>query len=50
MNKQILHYVKGVYMRGFQSKIESFKDSTEEEKKVTIQAQDLLMIDRSPIE
>ena len=40
-----LDYIKGVYKRRVQSEIDSYKDSEDEDKRDTIQIQDLLMID-----
>ena len=41
-----LEYIKGVYKRRVQAEIDSYRDSEEENKTDTIQAQDVLMIDR----
>ena len=41
-----MEYIKGVYKRRVQAEIDSYKDSEDEDKKDTIQAQDILMIDR----
>ncbi len=43
-----IDYIKGVYKRKIQAEIESYKDP-EEEQKDTIQAQDVLMLDRISI-
>ena len=40
-----MNYIKGVYKRRIQSEIESYKDNEDEDKKDTIQAQDILMLD-----
>ena len=40
-----LEYIKGVYKRRVQSEIDSYKDSEDGDKRDTIQAQDILMID-----
>ena len=48
-NRREIDYIKGVYKRKIQTEIESFKDSDNEEKRDTIQAQDLLMLDRISI-
>ena len=40
-----LEYIKGVYKRRVQSEIDSYKDSEDEEKRDTIQSQDILMLD-----
>ena len=42
-------YIKGVYKKKIQAEIESFKDSEDEDKKDTIQVQDVLMLDRISI-
>ena len=44
-----IDYIKGVYKRKIQSEIESYKDSEDEDKRDTIQAQDVLMLDRITI-
>ena len=44
-----LEYIKGVYKRRVQAEIDSYKDSDDEDKTDTIQAQDILMIDRISI-
>ena len=48
-DKREMDYIKGVYKRKIQAEIESYKDSKEEDKKDTIQAQDVLMLDRISI-
>jgi len=48
-DKREMDYIKGVYKRKIQSEIESYKDLEDEDKKDTIQAQDVLMIDRISI-
>ncbi len=40
-----MEYIKGVYKRRVQAEIDSYKDSEDEDKKDTIQSQDILMID-----
>ena len=40
-----MDYIKRVYMRRVQAEIESYKDSEDEDKRDTIQAQDVLMLD-----
>ena len=47
--KREIDYVKGVYKRKIQAEIESYKDPEDEEKRDTIQAQDILMLDRIPL-
>ena len=47
--KREIDYIKGVYKRKIQAEIESYKDADDEEKIDTIQAQDVLMIDRYSI-
>jgi len=45
-DKREMDYIKGVYKKKIQAEIESYKDSEDEDKRDTIQAQDVLMIDR----
>ena len=44
-----MDYIKGVYKRKIQSEIESYKYPDDEGKRDTIQAQDILMLDRFSI-
>jgi len=46
-----IDYIKGVYKRKIQAEIESYKDpeDVDEDKRDTIQAQDILMLDRISI-
>ena len=44
-----MDYIKGVYKRKIQAEIESYKDTEHEDKRDTIQAQDILMLDRISI-
>ena len=44
-----MEYIKGVYKRRVQAEIDSYRDSEDEDKTDTIQAQDILIIDRIPI-
>ncbi len=44
-----IDYIKGVYKKRIQAEIESYKDLGNEDKIDTIQAQDVLMIDRISI-
>ena len=44
-----IDYIKGVYKRKIQSEIESFKDTEDEDKRDTIHAQDILMINKISI-
>ena len=46
-----IDYIKGVYKRKIQAEIESYKDpeDEDEDKRDTIQAQDVLMLDRITI-
>ena len=46
--KREMDYIKGVYKRKIQAEIESYKDpeNEDEDKRDTIQAQDVLMLDR----
>ena len=48
-DKREMDYIKGVYKRKIQADIESYKDAENEEKRDTIQAQDVLMLDRISI-
>ena len=51
LDKEIreIDYIKGVYKKKIQSEIESYKDSEDEDKRDTIQAQDVLMLDKISI-
>ena len=44
-----IDYIKGVYKKKIQSEIESYEDSENVDKRDTIQAQDVLMLDRISI-
>ena len=44
-----IDYIKGVYKRKIQAEIESYKDPENEDKRDTIQVQDILMLDRISI-
>ena len=46
-----IDYIKGVYKRKIQAEIESYKDleDEDEDKRDTIQSQDILMLDRISI-
>ncbi len=44
-----IDYIKGVYKRKIQAEIKSYKDPEDEDKKDTIQPQDVLMINRISI-
>ena len=48
-DKREMDYIKGVYKRKIQAEIESYKDLEDENKRDTIQAQDVLMLDRISI-
>ena len=48
-DKREMDYIKGVYKRKIQAEIESYKDFEDEDKRDTIQAQDVLMIDKISI-
>ena len=50
-DKREMDYIKGVYKRKIQAEIESYKDpeDKDEDKRDTIQAQDILMLDRISI-
>ena len=47
--KREIDFIKRVYKERFQSEINSFKDSYDEEKGDTIQAQDILLLDKISI-
>ena len=40
-----IDYIKGEYKKKIQAEIESYKDSEDEDKRDTIQVQDVLMVD-----
>ena len=44
-DKREMDYINGVYKRKIQAEIESYKDPEYEDKKDTIQVQDVLMLD-----
>ena len=44
-----IDYIKGIYKKKIQAEIESYKDLEDEDKRDTIQAQDVLMLDRISI-
>jgi len=44
-----IDYLQGVYKRKIQAENESFKDHENEDKRDTIQAQDVLMLERISI-
>ena len=44
-----IDYIRGVYKKKIQAEIESYKDSEDLDKRDTIQAQDVLMIDKISI-
>ena len=44
-----IDHIKGVYKRRVQAEIESYKDTDDENERDTIQAQDVLMLDRISI-
>ena len=44
-DKREIDYIKGIYKKKIQSEIESYKDPEDEDKRDTIQAQDVLMLD-----
>ncbi len=48
-DKKEMDYIKGVYKRKIQDEIKSYKDPEDEDKRSTIQAQDVLMLDRISI-
>ena len=48
-DKREMDYIKGVYKRKIQAEIKSYKDPEDEDKRDTIQVQDVLMLDRISI-
>ena len=44
-DKREIDYIKAIYKKKIQSEIESYKDPENEDKKDTIQVQDVLMLD-----
>jgi predicted TPR repeat methyltransferase len=48
-DKREMDYIKGIYKKKIQSEIESYKDPEDEDKRDTIQVQDVLMLDRISI-
>ena len=48
-DKKEMDYIKGVYRKKIQSEIESYKDPEDKDKRDTIQAQDVLMLNRISI-
>ena len=48
-DKREMDFIKGIYKRKIQSEIESYKDTEDEDKRDTIKAQDILMIDKISI-
>ena len=44
-----IDHIKGVYKRKIQAEIDSYRDADDEEKRDTIQAQDVLMLNRISI-
>ena len=47
--KREIDYIKGVYKKKIQAEIESYKYPEDEDKRDTIKAQDILMLDRISI-
>ena len=48
-DKREMDYIKGIYKKKIQSEIESYKDLEDKNKRDTIQAQDVLILDRISI-
>ena len=44
-DRREIDYIKGVYKRRVQAEIDSYKDTEDEKKKDTTQAQDVLMLE-----
>ena len=45
-DKREMDFIKGIYKKKIQSEIESYKDNEDDDKRDTIKAQDILMIDK----
>ena len=45
-DKREIDYIKGIYKKKIQCEIESYKDPKDEDKRDTIEVQDLLILDR----
>ena len=48
-DRREMDYIKSVYKKKIQSEIESYKDTEDEDKRDTIQVQDVLMLERISI-
>ena len=48
-DRKELEYIKGIYKRRVQAEIDSYKDSEDEDKRDTVQAQDVLMLNQFSI-
>ena len=48
-DKREMDYIKGIYKKKIQSEIESYKDNEDEDKRDTIKAQNILMLDKISI-
>ena len=48
-NRREIDYIKGIYRKKIQSEIDSYKDIDDEDKRDTIQVQDILMLERISI-
>ena len=48
-DRREIDYIKGIYKKKIQAEIESYKDSEDEDRRDTIEAQDILMIERVSI-
>ena len=48
-DKREMDFIKGIYKKKILSEIESYKDNEDEDKRDTIKAQDILMIDKISI-
>ena len=48
-DKREMDYIKGIYKKKIQSEIDSYKDTEDEDKRDTIQVQNILMLDRISI-
>ena len=48
-DKREMDYINGIYKKKIQAEIESYKDCEDEDKRDTIQAQHVLMLDKISI-
>ena len=48
-DKKEMDYIKSIYKKKIQSEIDSYKDTEDDDKRDTVQIQDVLMLDRISI-